>query len=651
MASITINPQEWPVCDVLPILLFDRTKRENIIFATDSYEAKGTQYGPKCQITEDLLTQDDVCFIQPRVLKAREEQALRTRKKAEVFTPAWVCCFMNDYCDEVWFERNNVFFSLEGETWMPSIWPLIPPKPKTWQDYVDARRLEITCGEAPFLVSRYDMGTGEIIPIRMRIGLLDRKLRIVNEKVSSESEWLKWTLRAFQSVYGYEFQGDSLLVARINLLLTYVDYLQDRWQRKPTDRELREIAKVISWNLWQMDGLTCTIPFGVLQAESQQTSFFDVSSTENDPEKPMEYPPSRVFDWRGWKKSIAFNSIIEGRNSSMKFDYIIGNPPYQEETESDSTRKPPIYNAFMEEAFQRADIVELITPARFLFNAGYTPKAWNEKMLSDEHFKVIFYEPDSSKVFSNTDIKGGVVVTYRNAHAEFGAIDTFTKYPELNDILKKVRKSCSSFLDSIISSPLSFKVSQKMLDDFPDSVGRLRTSAFTKLSEIFHESIPNDNYSYIGMIGLLNSKRVTRYVRKDYIVDGSGTLDKFTLLVAKANGAGEFGEVLSDFCVANPGIAYTQTFIGIGKCETETEVQNISRYIRSKFARAMLGVLKITQDCPGPKWKFVPLQNFTPDSDINWNTSIANIDKQLYMKYGLSPEEIAFIESHVKEME
>lgn len=116
MASITINPQEWPVRDVLPILLFDRTTRENIIFATDSYEAKGSQYGPKCPITADLLTQDDVCFIQPRVLKAREEQALRTRKKAEVFTPAWICCFMNDYCDEVWFERNNVFFSLEGET-------------------------------------------------------------------------------------------------------------------------------------------------------------------------------------------------------------------------------------------------------------------------------------------------------------------------------------------------------------------------------------------------------------------------------------------------------------------------------------------------------------------------------------------------------
>ena len=358
MASLTINPQEWPVRDVLPILLFDRTTRENIIFATESYEAKGTQYGPKCQITADLLTQDDVCFIQPRVLKAREEQALRTRKKAEVFTPAWVCCFMNDYCDEVWFERNNVFFSLEGETWMPSIWPIIPPKPKTWQDYVDARRLEITCGEAPFLVSRYDMGTGEIIPIGMRIGLLDRKLRIVNENTSSESEWLKWTLRAFQSVYGYEFQGDSLLVARINLLLTYVDYLQDRWERKPTDRELREIAKVISWNLWQMDGLTGTIPLGVLCEDNPQISFFDIPEPEDILEKPRDYSPCRVFDWRGLKKSIVFNSVKEGRKGSMKFDYVIGNPPYQ--AEMDGTSDSPIYNSFMDAVFEVSNKVELI---------------------------------------------------------------------------------------------------------------------------------------------------------------------------------------------------------------------------------------------------------------------------------------------------
>lgn len=334
----------------------------------------------------------------------------------------------------------------------------------------------------------------------------------------------------------------------------------------------------------------------------------------------------------------------------MKFDFIIGNPPYQEETDSDSTRKPPIYNSFMDEAYQIGQKVELITPARFLFNAGYTPKAWNEKMLNDEHFQVLFYEPDSSKVFSGVEIKGGIAISYRDKEKDFGSIGVFTKYAELNTILKKVRKSSSEFLDQIISSPLSFKVSQLMLQEHPDSVGRLRTSAFSKLTEIFFDTIPRDGHEYIGMVGLLDGKRTIKYVRKDYIVDSSGTLDKYTLLVAKANGAGYFGETLSDFTVASPGIGYTQTFIGVGKCDAQSEVDNISKYIHTKFARAMLGILKITQDCPGPKWKFVPLQDFTSASDIDWSQSVAGVDQQLYRKYGLDETEITFIESHVKEM-
>lgn len=328
----------------------------------------------------------------------------------------------------------------------------------------------------------------------------------------------------------------------------------------------------------------------------------------------------------------------------------MANPPYQEETVSDSTRKPPIYNNFMDAAYGIANKVEFITPARFLFNAGYTPKSWNEKMLNDEHFKVLSYEPDSSKIFANTDIKGGVIVSYRDENRNYGAIEIFTKYPELNAILKKVRRTTSQYLDSIISSPLSYKVSQLMLDEHPNTVGRLRTSAFSKLAEIFHDSVPDDGKEYIGMIGLLDGKRVTKYVRKDYIIDSSGTLEKYTLLVAKANGAGYFGETLSEFTIAEPGIGYTQTFIGIGKCESRQEALCIGKYIKGKFARSLLGVLKITQDCPGPKWKFVPLQDFTSSSDIDWSVSVKAVDQQLYKKYSLSNEEVNFIETHVKEM-
>lgn len=335
----------------------------------------------------------------------------------------------------------------------------------------------------------------------------------------------------------------------------------------------------------------------------------------------------------------------------MRFDYCIGNPPYQSETESESTRMPPVYHIFMDQAYQVADAVELITPARFLFNAGYTPKNWNEKMLSDPHFKVQTYEPDSSVVFSNTDIKGGVAISYRDKRKNFGPIGTFTKYPELNSILRKVQVKEFKSLETIIASPLSYKLSEKMIKENPNTVGRLRSSAFSALSDFFFDEKPTDEHRYIALIGLQDSRRVRKYVRRDYITDISGTLDVYTLLLAKANGAGFFGEVLSPPEIAEPGVGFTQTFIGIGAFNTKKQAEDLGKYIKTKFARAMLGVLKITQDCPGPKWKYVPLQDFTTASDIDWTKPIPEIDRQLYSKYDLDQSEIDFIESHVKEME
>ena len=338
--------------------------------------------------------------------------------------------------------------------------------------------------------------------------------------------------------------------------------------------------------------------------------------------------------------------------NKFKFDVVIGNPPYQEETDSKSTRMPPIYNYFMDQAYQIAKQVELITPARFLFNAGYTPSIWNKKMLQDKHLKVVYYEPESEKVFPNiTDIKGGIAVTYRDESKDFGAIGMFTKFPDLNVILKKVQKQKPLSIMNIISSPLSFQVTDKMKKEHPELVNRLRTNAFEALSGIFYIEKPDDGLKYIQMIGLFKIKRTKRYIREDYIIDKAKTLNKWCVLLPKANGTGNFGEKLSAPILAGPGIAYTQTFIGIGATSSEKEAKNIIQYIKTKFVRAMLGVLKITQDNPGPKWKMVPLQDFTSSSDIDWSKSIREIDQQLYKKYKLSPGEIDFIESHVKEME
>lgn len=647
---------------VLDILLKDHSTGKNIIWATDPPEELQTvMYEPvtdRSQITTQQLGLTHYEVVLPRMMKQTDTQQQRTRKKGEVFSPAWVCNKMNNALDADWFralgaEENAGQFTVElPQGWQtvetPVQFPVCKGRTPAWVQYVQSRCLEVTCGEAPFLVSRYDAATGEMIPVARRIGILDRKLRVVSENAATEDEWHKYATHAVQSTYGYEYQGDNLLLARVNLLLTYAEHLQARWQRKPTKKELQPIANIIAWNVWQMDGLHLSVPGGKPQPEAEQLDLFSMFGAA-EPQPPTV--SCKVKNWRKGSHGTTqnFETIQEG-STSMKFDYVIGNPPYQEETDSDSTRMPPVYNLFMDESYKVAHKVELITPARFLFNAGYTPKSWNEKILNDEHFKVLMYEVDSAKFFPNIDIKGGVAITYRDARQVFGAIGTFTKYPELNAILKKVKAETEIYLDTIIASPLNYSLTELMKSEHPDLIDRLRTSAFTTLAPIFYEAKPMDGRKYIALTGLLNGKRAERFVRKDYIKDGSAMLDKYNLLLPKAIGSGAFGEQLSSEIIAEPGMGYTQTFIGIGKFDTRQEAIYASRYVKTKFARAMLGVLKITQDCPAPKWKYVPLQDFTAHSDIDWSKSVAEIDQQLYRKYDLTADEIEFIETHVKEM-
>ena len=352
----------------------------------------------------------------------------------------------------------------------------------------------------------------------------------------------------------------------------------------------------------------------------------------------------------------------------MKFDYVIGNPPYQETQEGTSDN--PIYNCFMDAAYEIAEKVELITPARFLFDAGKTPKVWNEKMLEDEHLKVEYYEQDSSKVFSNTDIKGGVAVTYRDKSKIFGAIDTFTQYPVLNNILVKVREKMERAISDIVYSPESYKFTNLMYEEHPEILEKtmnvngkkvpliskgherdLTSNIFDKLSQIvFFEDKPTDGKEYVEISGRKEKSRINMWILKDYIVKHEN-LDAYKLFFPKANGSGKFGEPVSSAIIGFPKVGHTQTFISIGKFKTENEVVALNKYLCGKFARAMLGVLKVTQDNKKMVWKYIPLQDFTDKSDIDWSVSIANIDKQLYKKYRLSEEEIAFIENNVKEME
>lgn len=351
---------------------------------------------------------------------------------------------------------------------------------------------------------------------------------------------------------------------------------------------------------------------------------------------------------------------IEGAFNNVKFDVIIGNPPYQEQTIGDNTTfAPPIYHKFMEESYQLANKVSLITPARFLFNAGSTPKEWNNKMLNDPHLQILYFEQDSSKVFPRTDIKGGVVITYRDKDKEFEPIEVFTSYPELNSIMKKVTPLTTKTLDSLISGRGVYKLSNIALSEHPEieniqSKGHKKdvgSGAFRILNNIiFFSDKPNDNREYVQVLGLLKTKRVYYWVDKRYL-DAPESFSQFKVIMPQANGNGTFGEVISSPLVEKPFVGATETFLSIGGFSTEFEANAALKYIKTKFVRAMLGILKITQANTRDKWAKVPLQDFTINSDINWNSTISEIDQCLYQKYGLSKGEISFIEGNVRLME
>lgn len=642
------------VAKVLPLLLQDKTTKHPIIWATDTYAHLGGEFTDTAPIRpEALLWHPEL--LRPRIQKSQEDQQSRTRKRAEVFTPAWLCNAMVNALDADWFSQDAVFTKEEKDgTWTTVEAPIPFPEDKSWRDYVDSRRLEMTCGEAPFLVSRYDASTGEFIASpKRRIGILDRKLRVVSENTKEEEEWLFWTFRAYEACYGYEVQGDSLLIARINLLLTFVDAYEERWGRVPEEGLLRRLANKIAWNLWQMDGLTGTVPLGKPGGGYEQLSLFHTLD-----DTPVA-APCTLYDWRR-RTPLTLGQIKEMRAMKKKlFDYVIGNPPYQKETQDTSDK--PIYNEFMDAAFEVADKVELIHPARFLSRVGKTPKEWNEERLNDPHFKVLRYELKSQRFFPTTEIEGGIAITYRDETKDYGPILTFTAFPELQSILRKAGpQDKKDSLVPIIYNQLRFDV-DALFAEHPESrhlLGsdgkdrRFLTNSFEKL-ELF-TSEPTDE-SDLKIIGLIKNIRYWKYIPARFVDHSHENLNAYKVIVPKANGSGALGGVLStpligEPLIGEPLIGYTQSFLGFGSFDNKQEAEALLKYVKSKFARTMLGVLKVTQDNPRNTWRYVPLQDFTPQSDIDWSGTVPEIDQQLYKKYGLSPEEIDFIETHVKEM-
>ena len=337
------------------------------------------------------------------------------------------------------------------------------------------------------------------------------------------------------------------------------------------------------------------------------------------------------------------NETIKINNMNVKVDVIFGNPPYQDEREK--TSDSPIYHLLMDVAHDLAKKVAVITPARFLFDAGKTPNEWNKRMLNDKHFKVLWYSSRSSETFPGIDLKGGVAVTYRDRSQNFGQIGAFISQDEVKTILQKVNLSTFESLSKWVYSPESYRFSKKIHVDYPVIESKLSkghlydltTNIFEKLPNIFHQIKPEDGNEYIQIIGRENNIRTSKWIKREY-VDSHQNLDFFKVFLPKSNGTGEFGEKLSTPFVGTPAIGHNQTFISIGAFNSIEEAHNLLKYISTKFVRMLLGTLKVTQDNKKDVWKNIPLQDFLDSSKIDWKKSLSEIDQQLYAKYKRSEE-------------
>lgn len=632
---------------VLDTLLKDRSTGKNIIWATDPPEELQTvMYEPvtdRSQITTQQLRLTHYEVVLPRMMKQTDTQQQRTRKKGEVFSPAWVCNKMNNALDADWFrglgaEESAGQFTVE----LPQGWqtvetlvqfPVCKGRTPAWVQYVQSRRLEVTCGEAPFLASRYDAATGEMIPVARRIGILDRKLRVVSENAATEDEWRKYATHAVQSTYGYEYQGDNLLLARVNLLLTYAEHLQARWQHEPTKEELQPIAKIIAWNIWQMDGLHLSVPGGKPQPEAEQLDLFSMFGAA-EPQPPTV--SCKVKNWRKGSHGTAqnFETIQEG-STSMKFDYVIGNPPYQISDGGAGVSATPIYNRFIEAIkTTHPGAICLIIPAKW-YSGGKGLDKFREEMLGDRHISTLVDYSNSLDVFPNVDVAGGVCyfvwkeayngkckyTNYRNgkattAYRDLNEFQTFIRYPVASEIVKKVKEDGELTLDKVVSSRKPF--------------GLATTAKPMKTGDI--------TLRYNGGRGPYKSTEIRV---------GTEMIDQWKIIISRltAEHAGQPAKdgkyrVLSTMELLKPGEICSETYLVAGAFDLKEEATNYMDYLKTQFVRFLILQIAMTQQLSKASFAFVPCQDFTR----KWT------DKQLFEKYDLSSEEVNYIQGMIKEM-
>ena len=420
----------------------------------------------------------------------------------------------------------------------------------------------------------------------------------------------------------------------------------------------------------------CNTPMAVGITRRTLFGFRDVERKANIKDEQLIKRASN--DQEGLVKELKTVGFWKGNSNKqeMKFNAVVGNPPYNE-TSNVNNRNNPIYHYFYDLSEKLSQIYTLISPARFLFNAGLTPPDWNRKMLNDKHLKVVYYTHDTSICFPNVEIKGGVAIMYRNTQEFFKPIEQFIPDENLFKIASKFKIDAEHNLPSIMFGGRSdLKFNEEFLKAYPNSKAdrlafiqikrssvkelgtneeyELKSSTFEALPYVFKDYVKDTNKQYYHLLGLVGDKRIWKYIEKLYMsprYPNNNNIDKYKVFIPEANGNGFLGETLSKTEIGKPYDSATSTFISIGSFNSEEEAKNCSKYLKTKLLRCLLGILKKTQHTPPSVWAYIPIQDFTAKSDIDWNKSIAEIDQQLYTKYGLDMFEIDFIEKNIKPME
>lgn len=625
---ITLNPL------LLDELLKDRTTGKNIIWATDDYKNYGEGYGFFDEIRSELITGARGNIIMPRSVKSKLAQNARTRNMAEVFTPTWICNKMNNLVDNAWFEKNDVFNKEDGNAWSISEQKIVFPdydkhQPKGWESYIGAKRLEITCGEAPYLASRYDAVTGEPIPITDRIGILDRKLRVLNEKIRLRKDktkaykrWLELAKKALMSTYGFEWQGDNVLIARENILYTVMDYFAAKFGEPLPEAYLAPLAEIISWNIWQMDGLKCVVPNSChdykKQPKAVSPNLFDKKAFSSSilkrsvsvcdvQEEEMQKCQGCLKDnvdlhngvyckIKNWStgKIFKFKDLLSQQGSEknmskdFKFDVVIGNPPYQKDTLGAGRQAKPIYNFFIEQSkLLTSKYIVMITPSRW-FSGGMGLDSFRDSMINDSQIKVIRDYTNAKDCFPNISIGGGVnyflwekgyngFCSFTNVmngksstlKRKLNEFPTLVRYNEAIPILRKIKLLNEECLDSIISPLMPYGM----------NTGYRGIDKKTEIKNI--KLYASDGETFIS---------------EDEITKGFESVYKYKVLISKtsAEHAGEPGSdgrfrvIPSSMKVIDPGEVSTHSYFVVGSFDNKVIAENVYSYLKTKFVRFLM---------------------------------------------------------------